>query len=173
MTELDLSSLPPSEDVPKSEFGKPDHTKSREGLRRPSRRPAAKKATGNRTAIPEDVPKGKPGQFVEPVEQIYTGLALTLMPFDAQCATVIMENGNRCALAWDDLAQRSDAVRKALIALSQTSAWGTMLIAHAPILLAVAGHHMPGRGTPEPPDNEPDDIPTEAVTYPFARAGAQ
>lgn len=155
MTDLDVGKLPPPKDVPKPEFGKPDHTKSREGLRRVH---PAKKAprAAREPRIETPPPKGKAGQFVEPLEQVYTGLALTLMPFDSSCAETIMENGHRCAEAWDDLAQKNDTVRKALIAFTETSAWGTLVLAHAPILLAVASHHGPGRKRAEPTEDTED-----------------
>lgn len=161
MTEIDLSQ--PPVDIPQ-DFGKPDHTKSRE--RGPVRRvrAAAKKAATET----ETKPKAKKGAFVEPLEQIYTGFGITLMPFDQQCATTVVENAHRCAEAWDDLADKNDTIRKALTAFVETSAWGQLIFAHAPILLAVASHHMPGRQAVEA--EAPEDIASMNGQIPYEPA---
>jgi hypothetical protein len=88
-------------------------------------------------------PRLREGHFVKPLTQLYTTIGLTLMPFDQACATAFVANAESCAKAMDALARENDAVRKALLALTQTSAWGGVLLAHAPIILMIATHHGP------------------------------
>lgn len=88
------------------------------------------------------IPRRK-GQFVQPLSQLYTGLAITLMPVDMQCATAIIKSADNCAKALDELAYQNESVRKVLWNLTQVSALGTVLIAHLPIMFTVLSHHVP------------------------------
>lgn len=146
-----------AKDVPAIEFNAPDHTASR-----PRPRLLRKDAKSNESKPPlrkATVPRSKPGQFVEPLTKIYAGIGLALMPFDQVCAVQVANSATTCAEAWDELAQKNDAVRKMLYAITETSAWGGVMIAHFPILMAVAGHHMPGIKLPGA--TIPDTVPTE------------
>lgn len=88
-------------------------------------------------------PPKRKGQFVTPLTQIYMGVGLSLMPFDAVCANAVMKSAENCAKSVDELAYQNEAVRRAVYALTQTSAVGAVLVAHLPILMAVAMHHVP------------------------------
>lgn len=88
-------------------------------------------------------PAAPRGGFVKPLTEMYGTIALMLMPFDAQCAMAIMEAAPKAAESLDNLAKSNDAVKRVLITLTQTSAWGAVLAAHAPIILAVTMHHVP------------------------------
>jgi len=83
------------------------------------------------------------GGLRKPLEDLYTGLGMMLMPFDPSCAKVIIEAAPKCAESLDDLAKTNPAVRRILISLVTTSAWGSVIMAHAPIIMAVAMHHVP------------------------------
>jgi hypothetical protein len=65
------------------------------------------------------------------------------MPFDPSCGRIVIENAEKCAEALDELAKTNTAVRNFLIGLCTTSAWGAVLMAHAPIVMAIAMHHVP------------------------------
>lgn len=90
------------------------------------------------------LPPYRKGMFVEPLTKLYTGIGMSLMPFDMVCGTAVIESAERCAIALDDLAKQNHAVRKMLFAITQTSAIGTVLVAHMPILVAIMVHHMSG-----------------------------
>jgi hypothetical protein len=100
---------------------------------------AEKKSRGKNKPMPT-MPRGglKPA-----LTQLYTGFALAVMPFDPSCGKIILENAERCAESLDDLAKTNPAVRRALLSLVTTSAWGAVIMAHAPILMALAMHHVP------------------------------
>ena len=87
------------------------------------------------------IPKPRKGALVEPLSNMYGSIGLLLMPFDPNCASAVVANAQACAESLDQLAQTNPAARKVLIALTQTSSWGTVIAAHAPILLAIAMHH--------------------------------
>jgi len=89
------------------------------------------------------VPKVRPGHFVEPLTQIYTGFGIAILPFDPVCANAVQQAAGRCAESLDNLAQENESVRRALFALTKTTAVGMVFVAHMPILLAVVIHHVP------------------------------
>lgn len=136
----------------------PDHEASRgaavppipESPRRGIRNGRAKRTNRSRS-VPEDTPTVEPfdlnlrskGQFVKPITQFYTTLGTVLMPFDAVCGSAFILNAEQCAKSMDDLAYENEAVNRALRAFIKTSVWGTVFVAHAPILLAIGMHHVP------------------------------
>jgi hypothetical protein len=96
----------------------------------------------------------KPGQFVQPVEDLYTMIAMGLMPFQPEISMTIMspsksvddlEEGERvediptvgkaCAIAWDQAAQRNESVRRVLDGLTGVGVWGTLIGAHMPLIM--------------------------------------
>jgi len=83
------------------------------------------------------------GGLRQPLEDLYTGLGMMLIPFDPSCGKVIIEAAPRCAETLDDLAKTNPAVRRILISLVTTSALGAVVMAHAPIIMAIAMHHVP------------------------------
>lgn len=97
-----------------------------------------KKAPRERKPVP--MPRGG---LRKPLEDLYTSLGMMMMPFDESCARVIIEAAPRCAESLDDLAKTNPAVRRLLISLVTTSALGAVIMAHAPIVMAVAMHHVP------------------------------
>ncbi len=142
---LDLSALNVEDAGPTAEvFGVPNAAASRPRRRGLFSNPAGDKAEDTPRPVRRKptIPKRK-GQFVQPLTQMYAGLAMVLMPIDPVCANAIMQSASRCAESLDALAYQNDAVRRALHALTQTSAMGAVIIAHAPILMAVAMHHSP------------------------------
>lgn len=94
-------------------------------------------------------PKTKPalvaprGGLLGPLEDFYTGIGMFMMPFDPACGKVIIESAPKCAESLNELAKTNPAVRRLLIQLVSTSAMGAVIIAHAPIVMAIAMHHIP------------------------------
>lgn len=85
----------------------------------------------------------KPGKLVAPLTEMYTFLGMGCMMFDTDISTAILENAEPCAQALDKLAEKNPAVRKLLYALVETSAWGLVISAHLPILLALGARFVP------------------------------
>lgn len=152
--EFDLDSIHP-DDVPADDFGSiPDHTASRT-----ERRSLVDYFTKKRTESDEKPTRGRPrarkpkrpvsrpkqGAFVEPLMQMYGLAGMALMMRDPHCGTAVMENAEACAKAMDELAYQNESVRRVLDTLVTTSAIGQVVMAHAPILVAIASHHGGGK----------------------------
>lgn len=141
------------QDVPEddADFSIPDATASREERRsflsylnkpknedeKPSRsRPRKRKAPASRP---------KKGAFTEPLTEMYGFVGMAIFMRDQHCGTVVMENAEKCAEALDELAYQNESVRRVLDKLTTTSAFGAVVLAHAPIIAAIAAHHGGGR----------------------------
>lgn len=88
-------------------------------------------------------PPYRQGMFVKPLTQMYAMGGAALLPFDQKCGTVIMQSAETCAQSLDTLAKTNPAIRRALSTLLETGAWGAVIAAHAPIIIAVSTHHVP------------------------------
>lgn len=89
-------------------------------------------------------PKPRPGTLVKPLRDLYTSIGALMVPFDEPCGKSIIENAEPCAMALENLARENPAVRRALLAMVETSVWGQVIAAHAPILVTVVMHHSAG-----------------------------
>lgn len=128
-------------ELPETSEPVPDHNASK--TRKPpflfkTDRPEKTPRTTKRKAIPK-----RKGQFVQPLTALYTSVGIMLMPFDAVCGKAVVTSAEDCARSLDELAYQNDAVRRVVYALVQTSTLGAVIAAHAPILMAVAIHHIP------------------------------
>lgn len=133
----------------------PDHTVTEDvddalSSRGPERTQRLKALAGERPKREKRPPRErKPvaaaprGGFVKPLTEMYGFIALAIMPLDPQCAMAIMEAAPKAAESLDALAKNNDAVKRVLIMLTQTSAWGAVISAHLPIIIAVSVHHVP------------------------------
>lgn len=102
-----------------------------------------KTRTGKAKSAPGPAPAMPRGGLKGPLTNVYTGIGMSVMPFDPSCGRMIIENAEKCASALDELARTNPAVRRVLLSLVTTSAWGAVVMAHAPILMAIAMHHVP------------------------------
>lgn len=88
-------------------------------------------------------PVYRKGMLVDPLTKLYTGAGMMLMPFDQHCAATIMQHAEPMARSLDELARTNPQVRKVLMKMIQGSAVGMVIAAHAPLVIAVAVHHVP------------------------------
>jgi hypothetical protein len=119
--------------------------KGRDGTR-PAGEPSTSARRASRPAKPAAKPvPGKPreGSLVKPLTELYTSVGLMLAPIDPVCSVAFIENAESCAKALETLARENETVRRVILAMTQTSAWGGVLIAHLPLLLMVMMHHGP------------------------------
>jgi len=93
---------------------------------------------------PVKLPPRRRGSLVKPLEEIYVSIGMGVMAFDQPCGIAITNSATRCAEALDQLAYENDAVRRVILRLITTSAWGGVILAHSPIFMAIAAHHVPG-----------------------------
>lgn len=109
----------------------------RRGPRERVRKPRAEKVVGPIPNMP------RKGQLARQLTQFYVSIGTFMMPFDAACGGAIINAAPKCGEALENLARENPAIRKALLAMMETSVWGQVIVAHAPIMLAIAIHHVP------------------------------
>lgn len=116
--------------------------RGRERLRKPRQR--------------KSVPSATPGQFVEPLADLYRLAGAVLLPIDPRCASVLFEvdeneksptykldRAEICARTLDRAAQQNEALRRLLFMVTTGGTWGPVIAAHMPIVLAALSHHTP------------------------------
>lgn len=153
----------------------PDHSKSRKmppGVQKAMGKLGNnKKARGGPRALKED--------DIQKIEDYYYLLGVTMMPFKPAVTNAINEpvgdtsesgdssvGSNRahmCALAWYELANQNDSVRRVLLMFIEGGAWSAVFMANLPILMAAlpddALSRIFARIMPAPhiPDSVPED----------------
>lgn len=80
--------------------------------------------------------------LVKPLTDLYTVIGALVYGVDQECGSAILNSSEQCASALNELAKQNGTVRRVLIGLVQTNAWGAVVAAHAPIVMAVASHHL-------------------------------
>jgi hypothetical protein len=135
-------------------FAKTEPTRGGNLFRRAAKqdgKPAQPRAK-RQSAPPPPVVKG---EFVQPLEDIYSTLAMALLPLKPTVAMAIVSPvreqteeekkadiqpptvAHNCAVAWDEVAQKNESVRRVLKSMTTIGVWGGLVMAHAPILAAV------------------------------------
>jgi hypothetical protein len=99
--------------------------------------PGAKRAS---RPIP---PKPREGTLVKPLTELYVTAGMTIAPFDPACSMAIISNAEECARRLEMLARENESVRRAILAITATSAWGGVMVAHLPIIAMIMTHHGP------------------------------
>lgn len=84
---------------------------------------------------PRPVPPIPVKGFAPAIEKMYGTMALAAMAFDVELAATIMKVAPDAAKAWDELARRNIQVRRIIVAMLETTAWGQVLAAHLPLFL--------------------------------------
>lgn len=84
-------------------------------------------------------PPLKPG-MKQQLSDLYQFIGASVRPFDEFTGDTIIEQADKCADSVYKLAQSNDAVRRFIIGLTTTSATGAVIMAHLPIVLAIARH---------------------------------
>ena len=83
----------------------------------------------------------KHGAYKDTLASMYTYVGMGIMVFDQPCGTAVVSSAEQCAQALDDLAYVNENVRRTLDVLTQGSVWSGVIVAHMPIIMAVAAHH--------------------------------
>lgn len=101
-------------------------------------------------------PPNEPGKYVQPMQDFYEGVGFFAMPFHPRLGMTLLNPAREaneeelkkgieppsvaanCAKAWDDAAQQSPAVRRALDRFLTVGVMGALITAHVPIFMALA-----------------------------------
>lgn len=88
-------------------------------------------------------PVYRQGVIAKGFTKIYGSVGMGVFAFDQDCGRAILENAEAMANSLDTLAKDNPAVRRVLSRMLTTSAWSEVIIAHAPLVMAIATHHVP------------------------------
>jgi hypothetical protein len=89
------------------------------------------------------VPRTPKGGLKKALEELYTQIGMGVMMMDPHCGMVIIENAPKCAEALNNMADQNQALKRILLRIVETSLIGELMMAHAPIVMAVMMHHVP------------------------------
>jgi hypothetical protein len=119
------------------------------------------------TITPKGAPTGdyskKPlTKLGKSLKETYETVGGMVLLFDMPCGTAVIENAENMARSLDTLAQNNPKVKEALLKLTEASGWGQVIVAHAPVMLAVYAHHggqvqnmFAGKKEPTPEYSQP------------------
>jgi hypothetical protein len=102
---------------------------------------SAPKSPGTQDFQPPKVKDQRPvppiprGGFAPQIEKMYGTLAMAAMAIDMPLGMAILEVAPAAAQAWDELARRNITVRRVIVSMLETSAWGAVIAAHLPIFM--------------------------------------
>lgn len=81
----------------------------------------------------------------EKIEGVYAGVALLFAAptplYNEDAATALAAQAQPCADAWFNLAENNDTVRRIILMGVEGGAWGAVVVAHIPILMAFMPEH--------------------------------
>lgn len=143
MAELNLEDLELDPVIPD---GVPNHRASGETGEPRSRNKLFARSFGAPKADPLETVVAKPVPKLttatkRTLQELYAGIGGMLLGFDEICGQTIIDAAPHCAETIYLAAQNNEALRRFVISLTQTSVYGALLIAHLPIIMAIAAHH--------------------------------
>jgi hypothetical protein len=102
--------------------------------------------------VPKDKPKPKSNsnrtKLSKSLSNMYGTIGVMVTMFDPHCGQVILSQAESMADSLEVLAKENDAVRRVLEGIAQTTAWGGVISAHAPLIFAITMHHLPTKKSP-------------------------
>jgi len=90
-----------------------------------------------------EIPEYRPGILVKPLRDMYVTVGTLVIPFNKPVGTAFIQNAEPCAKALDNAAKADKQIRRVLMLLVQGSVWGEVIIAHMPIMMALAVTMVP------------------------------
>lgn len=163
---------PPRGDTPPTlpQGEQPTRREPRADAPRKVRRPRPRldqPAPDARRVVPDDeaMPVYRAGILVKPLTDLYVAIGTMLLPITVPVGTAFVQNAGACAESLDELARTNPAVRRVLMSLLTTGAWGKVIAAHFPIILAIGVTYSPAvraslAGEPLTPNTEHDTTDT-------------
>lgn len=86
----------------------------------------------------DEITEYRPGILVKPLRDLYVTVGTLVLPFNKAVGTAFIQNAEPCAKALDNAAKTDKQIRRVLMLLVQGSVWGEIIIAHMPIMMALA-----------------------------------
>lgn len=85
----------------------------------------------------QHIPRYQKGVIAAGMTKLYRRAGKIIKAMDRDIGIAVIESAEDCGEAWDDLARTNPRVRAFLMKLISGGAWGAVLMAHLPILLAI------------------------------------
>jgi hypothetical protein len=163
-TESDTKPTPPKQNVrnpPKpAATAFPGKLGTNKKLRSPVRR------------LTRTAPSNEEFSDLERLANQYIRLGRAAQMFHPKFAAAMVEQAEDCALAWFELAENNDTVRRYILAMIEGGAWGKVITAHIPVFMAVIpeatlnrlflkGMGLFARNAEQFDDDEPNYAPSE------------
>lgn len=99
------------------------------------------KSKSSSNSAPKTETKGPSTHLGKSLQNLYGQIGMMAFPFDQHCGGAVLENAESMAKAMEDLAKENQSVKRVLEKLAETSAVGTVFMAHAPVIMAITSHH--------------------------------
>lgn len=152
-TPLDLSVLAkvstPDTPSPRQEKAKDTPPRSRARAPRGTNKTESKQTEDKTPSSPrtfvrdEETPEYRPGLLVKPLRDLYVSVGTLVLPFNQAVGTAFIQNAEACAKSLDNAAKADKQIRRVLMLLITGSVWGEVIIAHMPIMMALAVTMVP------------------------------
>ena len=101
--------------------------------RKPDESPDSK-VKGHREA---PIPRYQKGVIAAGMTKLYKRAGRLVKAMDKDIGVAIIESAEDCGEAWDELARTNPRIRRTLMKMISGGAWGSVIMAHLPILLAI------------------------------------
>lgn len=98
------------------------------------------------------------GVVKDALMSLYGFAGMSLRMWSEPVSDVILTSAEDCAESLEELARTNESVRRVLLSVTKTSAWGAVIVAHVPIAMAVYAELSKPKV-----EITPDDV-TEPVT---------
>lgn len=141
MSDLDFSDI---EITDEPTFSKPDHKASEEKkkfnnpfVKRDKPSPSERRSKPKKTA-----PNYPKEGYTKALEELYASIGALLLPFDQSCGIAVIEAAPECAKTLDELSKNNPTLRRIIVGIMTTNAWGAVIMAHTPIIMAIVSHHV-------------------------------
>lgn len=105
--------------------------------------------TASRARSTAPLPQWREGAIAAWCTKFYALGGRGLAKFDPLCGNSMVECADAAGHAWERVAKNNPAIRRMFAFLMQTSDFGELLLAHAPLILAALSHHGPFRSAIE------------------------
>lgn len=90
-----------------------------------------------RGKVQKGVPRWQKGVIANGMTKLYSRTGKIIKAMDRDIGIALIESAEDCGEAWDELARTNPRVRAFLLKLITGGAWGAVIMAHLPILMAI------------------------------------
>lgn len=82
---------------------------------------------------------------IEKLAEVYRTAAFAVTLFHPRLGSAVSLQAEACAESWRGVAEENDRVRRAILALIEGGQWGSVVVAHLPLIIAALPESVVGR----------------------------